>query len=196
MSLFEAIVNQFNAHLDATSRSIEALTPHIAEAVHLLIETLTEDRKILCCTSDHAIAAGSQFCNLLQSSPNFDRPSLPAILLEAKNVISLMENSAVDETFARQINAFANTRDLLLVISSSGNEPALLQAVDAAISKNMHIIALTGGDHSGLSDRIPSTEVNIPVTGLSSSQTTGIQFILAQMLSELIEQQLFGSADL
>ena len=195
MSVFEAIVNHFNAHLDATSHSIESLTPYIAEAVHLFAETLTEDRKIICCTSGSAQAAGSQFCNQLLNSSNFDRPSLPALYLDPKNSLALIDNNTVDETYARQVQSFGNEGDLLFVLASTGQEKALINAIDTANNKNMHIIAITGGEHNDLSSKIPASEVNIPILGLSNTQTIGIQFLLAQMLSELIEQQLFGSID-
>ena len=47
MSIFEAIVNHFNEHLDATSRGIESLVPYLAEASNLLSQSLIEEKKIV-----------------------------------------------------------------------------------------------------------------------------------------------------
>lgn len=196
MSIFEAIVNHFNAHLDASSNSIETLTPYIAEAIHLFTERLTEDNKIICCTSGSAQAAGKQFCDQLLNSATLDRPSLPALYLDTHNSIALIDHNAIDETYARQIQALGNEGDLLFLISSSGQEKTLINAINTATIKKMHIVAITAGKSNDISTKIPASEVNIPIHGLSNIQTIGIQFLLAQILAELIEQQLFGFIDL
>lgn len=196
MSIFESIVIRLNAHLDTTSRSIESLTPCIAEAVQLFTESLADNKKIICCTSGDSQPAGRQFCNQLMHSSRLERPCLPALFLDTNNIESLIRNGNNHDIFARQIQTFAHEGDILFLISSSGDEKSLINALEAASAKKMHIVACTGGNFNDLPQRIPPSEVNIGVSGLSSSQTACIQFLIAQLLSTLIEQQLFGIPDL
>lgn len=194
MSIFEAIVNHFNEHLDASSRSIETLTPYIAEAAHLFAHTLLEDKKVLCCTSGTALAVGSQFCNNLLGTTGLDRPSLPVQFLGANtaNTLALLDSNQANESYARQIHAFGQPGDLLFIISSDNRENALIQAIAAAKERQLHLVSLTCGDASDIPALISNEHVNIPLLGVSHGQALSLQFVIVQMLSDLIEQQLFG----
>lgn len=191
MSIFEAIVNHFNEHIDATSCSIEPVTPHIAEAAHLLAQTLIDDKKILCASSISCAAASHQFCQNLLGHIKFERPSLPAINLG--NTISLTDNSNINDAYTKQINALGQQGDLLIVFSSNGDEEQLLNAIESAHSRHMKIITLTAGSSQKVANATPKDQVIIPLVSPTPYQAINLHFILAQMLSELVEQQIFGA---
>ena len=195
MSIFEVIVNHFNEHLDTTSRSIEGLTPYIAEAAHLFSQTLLEEKKIICCTSGSSFAVGNQLCNNLLGKIDLERPSLPALFLAGNNAtaLSLLDNNAVDENYAKQIQALAQPDDLLFLISSSGKEPNLVKALQAAKNRQMNIVAITSGESAEISSKIGKEHVNISILGITNNQTLSLQFVIVQLLSELVEQLLFGT---
>lgn len=191
MSIFEAIANHFNEHLDATSCSIDPLTPYIAEASHLLAQTLIEDKKILCVSSAGCAAAGQQFCQNLLGYMQFERPSLPAIYLG--NTLSLNDNCKSNEIYAKQIQALGQQGDLLVAFSSNGDEVPLLHAIASAQNRQMKIITLTAGKNQSISNATPKDQVNIPLPSATPYQAVNLHFLLAQMLAELVEQQIFGA---
>ncbi len=193
MSLFESIVNHFNANIDVTSRNIESLTPHIAEAIHLFIEALSENRKILVCASGDSEASGRHFCQRLFYNSQLPRPSLPALFLEAGHSNSFFEQELQNETYSRQLQSFSTNGDILLIFSTSGVETSLLKAIEYANDNNVHLVVIAGGDNNDIANAVPSSEVVIPCLGLTTIETIGLQFQLGLLLSTLIEQELFGN---
>ncbi|NRB39821.1 MAG: SIS domain-containing protein [Pseudomonadales bacterium] len=194
MSIFEAIVNQFNAHIDASSRSIDSLTPYIAEAANLLNHTLIDDKKIICAAAPNSFAAGQLFCHNLLGNVNFERPALPAIFLNNSNTAAAaLGNADSSQIHATQVSALGQAGDLLLILSFNGDEIPLLNAIDAAIRRGMKIITISSGEGNHIATRTPKDQVHIPMNGFTPLQSINLHFLLAQMLSDLVEQQLFGN---
>lgn len=75
-----------------------------------------------------------------------DRPALPAIALTTDtSVITAIGNDAsFEQIFSRQVEALGRPGDVLLAISTSGNSPDVLAALEAASRQQMSIIGLTG----------------------------------------------------
>lgn len=49
-----------------------------------------------------------------------------------------------DEIYERQVNALGQPGDVLVAISTSGNSPNVVRAMEAASAREMHVLALTG----------------------------------------------------
>ena len=50
------------------------------------------------------------------------------------------------EIFSKQVQAFGQAGDVLLAISTSGNSANVLAAAEAALEREMRVVALTGKD--------------------------------------------------
>lgn len=87
------------------------------------------------------------------------------------NAISLSSNNAVitasandynyKEIFTRQLKVSATEKDMLIVISSSGNSENLVCAVEFANSKGMFTVGILGFDGGQLKSKVKSS-VHIP----------------------------------
>ena len=68
-----------------------------------------------------------------------DRPPFPAIALNTDMAVltSIANDYDFSEIFSRQIKAFAQEGDVAIAISTSGNSPNVLKAVDAAKRKKI-----------------------------------------------------------
>lgn len=84
-----------------------------------------------------------------------DRPALPAIALttDTSIITAIGNDSSFELIFSRQIEALGNAGDVLLAISTSGNSPDVLAALDAAARQQMAIIGLTGEGGGKMADR-------------------------------------------
>jgi D-sedoheptulose 7-phosphate isomerase len=92
-----------------------------------------------------------------------------------------------DSVFSRQIEALGNQNDVLCAISTSGNSRNILMAAQAAQSKGMRIIAMTG-ENGGLLAPLATLAVRVP-----SSITARIQeahILIAHFWCAVIEQRL------
>jgi D-sedoheptulose 7-phosphate isomerase len=82
---------------------------------------------------------------------------------------------------------------VLVAISVSGSSPATVQAVVAAHERGMRIIALTGQQGGALADRLGEHDIEIRVPTASRSRAEEVHLLLAHILCELVERELFGA---
>jgi D-sedoheptulose 7-phosphate isomerase len=76
-----------------------------------------------------------------------DRKAIPAISVSDPSHMSCVGNDyGYEFVFSRYLEALGNKNDVLLAISTSGNSKNILKAIEAARSKGMKIIGLTGKD--------------------------------------------------
>ena len=75
-----------------------------------------------------------------------DRRALRALALHANGsaLTAIGNDYGYDEIFARELSAHARPGDVLLAISTSGNSPNILKAIQAAREYGVVVIGLTG----------------------------------------------------
>lgn len=75
-----------------------------------------------------------------------DRPALPAIALttDTSTLTAVGNDSSFEQIFSRQIEALGSPGDVLMAISTSGNSPNVLAAINTARKKEIAVIGLTG----------------------------------------------------
>jgi D-sedoheptulose 7-phosphate isomerase len=95
----------------------------------------------------------------------FDRAPLASLVLGANNsAISAIGNDyGYDQVFVRELKGVAKAGDVFIPISTSGNSPNILVAVDEANKQNLVTMALTGADGGKLAAlcdclRVPSRD--------------------------------------
>ena len=94
-----------------------------------------------------------------------ERPSLPALSLNTDSVVmtAIMGNQQHDEIYAKQVRALGQAGDVLLAISTHGNSRSIIKAVEAAVTRDMTIVALTGYDGGELAGLLGPQDVEIRI---------------------------------
>lgn len=165
----------------------------ILEATQLIIDTFESGNKVMICGNGGSAAdaqhmAGEFVCVL---NKTFDRPGLPAIALTTNT--SILTASANDmgfeKVFKRQVNALGKTGDLLIGISTSGNSPNILTALEAAQSSQIRTVILTG--NGGKSKKMADVSICVPSNNTQYIQESHIA--IEHTICELVEEHLFGS---
>ncbi len=190
------------AHVDAlfsrSGRAIEAarlaLSAPVAAAAAVLANTLAEDGKILICGNGGSASDSLHFSSELLNKFVRRRRPLAAISLAADvaTLTSIANDESHDVVFAKQVEALGRRGDALVVITSSGNSPSILQAVRAAQDKNMRSIALNGRDGGALSPLLGGADLDLVAPGEDTARIQEIHGIIIHALCELIDHQLFG----
>lgn len=102
------------------------------------------------------------FAEELSGRYRADRPALAAISISDPSHISCVGNDyGYAYVFSRMVEAIGQAGDVLFVISTSGNSENVIHAVNAARSKNMKVIGLTGKDGGRLAG-ICDVEIRAP----------------------------------
>ena len=93
-----------------------------------------------------------------------------------------------DKVFARQIEALGQSGDIAIAISTSGNSPSVLAAIDVARSKGLFTIGFTGETGGKMKDRV---EVLFRVPSRETPRIQETHVMLGHILCELVDRELF-----
>lgn len=165
----------------------------IIEAVKLLSETFGKGMKLLLCGNGGSAAdcqhIAAEF--MIRLSHDVERPAIPAIALttDTSNLTAGGNDIGFDNVFARNVEGLGNEEDILIAISTSGNSPNVIKAVEKAKSKNMKTIGFLGGSGGKLKGL-----VDLPLI-MPSNNVQRIQeghITIAHIICELVEQKLYG----
>lgn len=149
----EALVGELT--LGAVARSLIPLAAGVEaeteRAARLLADTVTTGGTVLVCGNGGSASDGHHFAAELVGRYGFERGAVPAISLTSDPaVVTAVSNDyGFDRVFERQVEALGRPDGLLLAISTTGNSPNVIRALDAARAKGMRTVGLLGGDGGG-----------------------------------------------
>jgi D-sedoheptulose 7-phosphate isomerase len=163
-------------------------------AATLMIQALLSDRKILACGNGGSAADAQHFSSELLNRFERDRPGLPAIALstDTSALTSIANDYDFDEVFAKPVRALGQPGDVLLAITTSGNSPNVLRAVEAAHERNMAVVALNGREGGELASMLTGNDVNLCVRAHSTARIQEVHGLVIHCLCDLIDYQLLG----
>ena len=72
------------------------------------------------------------------------RPRVISLAANIPLMTAISNDISYDDVYSFQLNAFGQEGDILIAISSSGNSPNVVKAIEAAKEKKVKVIALTG----------------------------------------------------
>lgn len=177
------------AELIQTLEQFRPLLPAVEATGAVIHSALKAGRKILTAGNGGSAADALHLAEELVGRFDKERPSLPAICLCADpTLLTCISNDyGFDRLFSRQVEGLGQAGDVLVVFTTSGNSPNLVNALETAHRKGLRTIAVlgkTGGQAKGRADH----EIIVP-----SEVTARIQevhtFILHSWLS-LVEAGL------
>ncbi|MCJ8298831.1 MAG: SIS domain-containing protein [Pseudomonadales bacterium] len=195
MELEDRIVNQFHSAMDVTAHTIEQYTPLIAHASEMLLHCLASEKKILCVGNGGSAALVQHFCALLLSRFRTERPGLPAMCLAAdgSTLTAIIEDINFSDVYSKQISAFGQPGDVLLMATTHGKASSLVQAIQAAHDREMVVILLNGNDGGDVTALLRPDEVEICVPSSDNILIHNTHLLVLHCLCDLIDYQLFGA---
>jgi D-sedoheptulose 7-phosphate isomerase len=131
------------AVLDAAART---LVPALERAAAALVACLERRGTVLACGNGGSAADAQHLVGELVGRFRAERRALAAIALgtDPVTLTAVSNDYGYERGLARQVEALARPGDLLVAISTSGNSPNVLAAVEAAQDRGLVIVALTG----------------------------------------------------
>jgi D-sedoheptulose 7-phosphate isomerase len=155
------------------------------------VEALKGHRKILLAGNGGSAADAQHIAAELVSRLNYDRPGLSAIALttDTSALTAIGNDYGFDRVFARQVEALGQAGDVLIALSTSGNSPNVLAALEAARKRGLKTVGLTGKTGGTMA---PLCDIAIKVP---SGRTPNIQechILFGHIICQIIEDTLFG----
>lgn len=158
----------------------------------VITETFQSGGKLLLCGNGGSAAdcqhMAAEFVSRL--SKDFERPGLPTIALttDTSFLTAFANDCGFDGVFARQVQTLGKPEDTLIGISTSGNSPNVIQAIEAAQAMKVRTIVLTG--NGGRLATIAHLAIAVPSTDTQYIQEAHLA--IEHILCELVERALFG----
>jgi D-sedoheptulose 7-phosphate isomerase len=176
--------------LRVKSLFFEANKLRIAETAETIAHGLKNGHKILLFGNGGSAADAQHIAAEFVGRFGPDRTALPAISLSTDTSIltALSNDYGYAQVFARQIAALGQAGDSAIGISTSGNSPSVLVALEMAKSKGLFTIGFTGETGGKMGD---CTEVLFRVPSRSTSRIQETHNLLGHILCELIDRHLF-----
>src|SRR5437588_5062215 len=162
----------------------------VAKVSELLARALLEGNKVFFFGNGGSAADAQHIAAEFVGRFALERPALPALALSVNSscVTAIGNDYGFDQVFMRQLEALAQSGDVAIGISTSGNSANVVQALVAAKKKGLRTVALTGQTGGALLDKADHC-ICVP-----SKETPRIQechILIGHILSELIERELF-----
>ncbi len=145
--LEQRILKHFIDSADLNYQVGPALGKPLSEAVQALLVCVTSGGKILACGTGVSNALARVFAQHCIGRFERQRPELAALAL-SDDSIDPDTDAGRPHAFARQVRAYGQAGDVLLVLSSSADSAPLRAAIDAAHERDMTVVALTGAAHA------------------------------------------------
>jgi D-sedoheptulose 7-phosphate isomerase len=179
----------FEKSLANTVRTLESLAEirsSIDAAAALIIGTFQGGGKLLICGNGGSAAEAAHFATELAGRYAGNRRSLPAVALSSDgSLLSCVGNDfGFELVFARQISGLARPGDLVVGITSSGNSPNIVAALNEAKRLGVNTLAFLGRG-GGKTKGLATCELLIPGTHGPSAQESHL--FLIHYFCELIE---------
>jgi len=183
----------FEASIKAKQDSINDLNTPIASAIEKMASALKNGNKILSCGNGGSAADAQHFAAELVCRFERERPALAAIALtvDTSALTAISNDYHYDETFARQVDALAKEKDVLLAISTSGFSPNVVRAVEQAHKHGMVVIALTGRDGGQIAKILNTDDIEIRVPSESTARIQEVHLLTIHCLCDQIDSVLF-----
>lgn len=195
--MFDTISNAFQDHLDTAARSVEALTPMIAEASQMLVNALLNDNRIFCVGTGISMLPAQLIVTCLMHRYDIERTSLPAILVGSDTITSsaIITDNNLQEIYSKPLRTLGAANDVLVVCSTSGNDSSLVQAVRAAKERQMSVIAMSGANGGDISALLAPEDIELRVPAIHAPRINEMHIFVANCLCELIDFNLFNATD-
>ncbi len=166
----------------------------IERAALMIADCLRSGGTVLIFGNGGSAADAQHIAGELVGRFKMERRGLRAIALTTDSSImtSLTNDFGYDEIFSRQVEALGREGDLAVAISTSGNSPNILRAIDSARERNIPVLGITGRDGGAMRTRC-SHCIIIP-----ASDTPRIQeghALVYHILCGLVEKLVCGEQE-
>jgi D-sedoheptulose 7-phosphate isomerase len=186
------IKNKIQASIDVKQHLLksEDTLKTILQVAQELVSVFNNEGKALFCGNGGSAADAQHISAELSGRFYKDREPLNAEALHVNSsyLTAVANDYSYDEVYARMVKASGKNGDILIGISTSGNSPNILKAIETANQKGMVTVGLTG-ENGGKMNGLCKYIIKVPSTDTPRIQESHI--LIGHILCEMVENELF-----
>ncbi len=171
----------------------EILQENIENIVVKSVEAFRNDKKMLFCGNGGSASDAQHIAAELSGRFYSDRPSLYAEALHVNSsyMTAVANDYGYDETYARMLEACGRKGDVLVGISTSGNSPNVVKALEKANAIGLTTIGFTGSKGGKMKD---VCDIMIKVPSDDTPRIQEVHILVGHIICQLIEEEMFPNA--
>jgi D-sedoheptulose 7-phosphate isomerase len=194
MDLTAHLKTHFEEGIELRRRMAETLPAEIVRAGHAIVTAVKAGKKVLACGNGGSAADSQHFAAEMVGRFERERPGMPAISLtvDTSALTAIANDYDYDRVFAKQVEALGMAGDVLLGISTSGNSKNVVRAMEAAQSKGLVVIALTGRDGGAMAKMLRPQDHHLNVAHPRTMRVQEIHLLVVHCLCEVVDNVIHG----
>ncbi len=195
--LEQRIEKHFIDSADLKYQSALTLSKPIAQATQAILASVTSGGKVLACGNGGSAADAQHFAAEFVGRYERERPELGAIALttDSSIITAIANDYSFNEIFSKQVRALGAAGDVLLAISTSGNSANIIAAIEAAHTREMTVVALTGKGGGKIGALLRETDVHICVPHERTARIQEVHLLTLHCICDGVDTQLLGDQD-
>ncbi|MFI3296182.1 MAG: D-sedoheptulose 7-phosphate isomerase [bacterium] len=190
-------INHIKKQLEASSNTIQAIIADetilsaINSAANRCVKAYQTGNKTIWAGNGGSAADAQHLAGEMVSRFMFDRDPLPAIALNANSsvVTAISNDYGYNKVFSRQITANGQKGDVFFGISTSGESPNIIDALNVCRERGIFTVGLTGNKPCAM-DALCDIIIKVPSPLTPRIQESHI--LIGHILCEIIEAEIFS----
>jgi D-sedoheptulose 7-phosphate isomerase len=172
----------------------QELLSKICSLANRTAEAIKNGRCVFFCGNGGSAADAQHLAAEFVGRFRLERRPLPSMALTTNTSLltAIANDYGYEQVFSRQVHAFAKPNDILFGISTSGNSPNVVRAIQEARTFGVYTVGLTGRSGGKLKE-CADVLLNVP-----SDQTPRIQeahILLTHIYCDLVERLWVASSE-
>ncbi|MBM4245687.1 MAG: D-sedoheptulose 7-phosphate isomerase [Deltaproteobacteria bacterium] len=187
----DVIRRTFAASITAKERFVVEHGETLERVARLMAEALQHGHKILLFGNGGSAADAQHIAAEFVNRFRIERRPLPAIALttDTSALTSIGNDYGFDQIFSKQIEALGSAGDVAIAISTSGNSPNVLRAIEACGKVGCFVVGMTGGDGGAMAEQVDFL-LNVSATR-ETARVQETHIVAAHVLCDLVDRTLF-----
>jgi len=171
----------------------EILQENIENIVIKSVEAFRNDKKMLFCGNGGSASDAQHIAAELSGRFYSERSPLYAEALHVNSsyMTAVANDYGYDETYARMLEACGRKGDVLVGISTSGDSPNVVKALEKANAIGLITIGFTGSKGGKMND---ICDIMIKVPSDDTPRIQEVHILVGHIICQLIEEEMFPNA--
>ncbi len=188
----DAIIKAFDESAQIKVKFVRENIDKIIDVVQLIAQAFREGKKVILFGNGGSAMDASHIAAEFVNRFLMERPPLPAIALntDAAVLTSISNDYDFSQVYSKQLSALGHEGDVVIGISTSGNSPNVIKAIDVAKKNGMKTVILTGGTGGKMAAMADVTFI-VPTKVTARIQETHIT--LGHAICQMVDEELFGN---
>ncbi len=187
----ESIVKAFDESIRVKQAFLRDNLEALTQAIDAIVAAFKRGNKLLLFGNGGSAADAQHIAAEFTNRFLIERPPLPAIALttDSSALTAIANDYDYAQVFAKQVQALGKPEDIAIAISTSGNSPNVLAAIEACKKLNISTIGLTGGSGGKMIGKVDY--MLCVAEGKNSPRIQETHILVGHVICDVVDQKLF-----